>query len=148
MKSTRGRTAIDFPGSESVVYLASAAVAAFNLICSGTTEKTDFNGSRSEPYSVTYRVDTSAKLWCIDDEEGCKTPEKLADLSATFIKFIDSTTDTPRQYFRYVDQVNRESGRHQSLTTSGRGAMIRIVTQEGRCQPAAFSGFSKTHPKF
>ena len=86
-----------------MLYLAATAAAAFNLICVGTTEKMDINGSYSEPYSVTYRVDTSAKRWCIDDDEACKTPEKLADISAAYINFSDATNDTPRQYFRYVD---------------------------------------------
>lgn len=129
-------------------HLAAAAAAAFNLICSGTTEKTDINGSRSEPYSVTYRVDTSAKLWCTDEGDACKAPQKLAEISAAFITFSDTTTDTPQEYFRYVDQVNRETGRHQSLTTSGRGEFIRITKQEGQCQPAPFAGFTKAKPKF
>jgi hypothetical protein len=131
-----------------VLYIAAAAAAAFNLICAGTTEKTDFNGSRSEPYSVTYRVDASAQKWCVDDEQACKTPEALVAIDAAYVKFIDTTTDTPREYFRYVDQVNRETGRHQSLMISGRGEWIRITKKEGECRRAPFSGFPKVNPKF
>lgn len=125
-----------------------AAAAAFNLICTGTTEKTDYNGSKSEPYTVTYRVDTAARLWCKNDPEACKTPQKMVDINAVTIKFIDTTKDTPDQFFRYVEQVNRESGLHQTLTVGGRGALMRITKQEGHCEPAPFSGFSKTNPKF
>lgn len=131
-----------------MLYFALAAAATFNLVCTGTTEKTDYNGSKSEPYTATYRVDTGARLWCENDPEACKQPESLADINTVAIKFIDTTTDTPNQYFRYVDQVNRESGRHQTLIISGRGSAIRTVKQEGHCEPAAFSGFSSANPKF
>jgi hypothetical protein len=131
-----------------MMYLAVAAAAAFNLICTGTTEKSDYNGSKSEPYSVTYRVDTASHLWCDNDSEGCKTPRPVADINAVTIKFIDTTTDKPDQYFRYVVQVNREDGQHQVLTISGRGAAIRIAKQSGHCEPALFTGFSKANPKF
>lgn len=131
-----------------MLYLAAAAAAAFNLICSGTTEKTDYNGSRSEPYTVTYRVDTAAGLWCKNDEEACKAPQKITNINIATIKFIDTTIDTSAQYFLYIEQVNRESGLHQTLTIGGRSALIRIVKQEGHCAPAEFSGFSKANPKF
>jgi hypothetical protein len=125
-----------------------AVAAAFNLVCTGTTTKTDYYGSKSESYSAIYRVDTAARLWCLDDGNACKSPEPLADLNAVSIKFIDVTTDKPDQYFRYVDQVNRETGAHQSLTVSGRNAQIRTVKQEGHCEPTTFSGFPKAAQKF
>lgn len=130
------------------MFYAVAVATAFNLVCTGTTTKSDYYGSKSEPYSAIYRVDTAARLWCLDDDNACKSPEPLADLSPVSIKFIDTTTDKPDQYFRYVDQVNRETGVHQSLTLSGRDANLRIEKQEGRCEPAAFSGFPKPAPKF
>ena len=131
-----------------MLYLAVAAAAAFNLVCTGTTEKTEYSGSKSETYTITYRVDTTAGLWCKDDAEGCKTPQKFADANPITIKFIDTTIDTPAQYFRYVEQVNRETGRHQTLIVGGRGALTRITKQEGHCEPAQFSGFPKANPKF
>jgi hypothetical protein len=146
VKSKRGRTADDF--RENNMLYAVAAVAAFNLVCSGTTTKTDYNGSKSEAYTATYRVDTAARLWCLDDDNACKSPEPLVDISPVSIKFVDATTDKPDQYFRYVDQVNRETGAHQSLIISGRDAQIRIVKKEGHCEPTAFSGFPKAVQKF
>lgn len=144
----RGRTAADFLGEPEMFYLAVAAAAAFNLVCTGTTEKTEYNGSKSTPYTVTYRVDTVSRLWCNDDYADCKSPEKIERIDENSIKFIDATTDTPDNYFRYVEQVNRESGAHQTLTISGRGVLIRITKQNGHCEPATFSGFAKTKPKF
>jgi len=135
-------------GEHQMIYLAVTAAAAFNLVCTGTTEKTEYSGSKSEPYSITYRVDTVARLWCNDDAEGCKTPQNMADINAVTIKFIDTTTDTPSQYFRYVEQVNRETGLHQTLIVGGRGAYTRITKQEGHCEPAPFSGFPKASPRF
>lgn len=131
-----------------MLYVAAVAAVAFNLTCTGTIEKTNYNGSTTQPYSTIYRVDTSAQLWCIDDEQDCKTPEKLKEINAAFITFIDSTTDTPQQYFRYVDSVSRETGKHQVLMASGRGAMLRYESRTGVCEVAPFSGFPKAIQKF
>ena len=131
-----------------MLYFAVVAAATFNLVCTGTVEKTNYNGSTTRPYSTTYRVDTSAQLWCIDDEQDCKTPEKLKNLNAAYITFIDATTDTPQEYFRYVESVSRETGKHQVLIQSGRDASLILETRRGVCEVAPFSGFPKAIQKF
>lgn len=131
-----------------MLYVVVAAASAFNLVCAGTTTYTEYSGSKSEPYRIVYRLDTAKKLWCKDNEEACKSPQKIAELTPVSIKFADKTVDKPDQYFRYVEQVNRETGLHQTLTIGGRNAFMHIEKQEGHCEVAPFSGFSKTNPKF
>lgn len=131
-----------------MLHLVAAAAAAFNLVCTGVVEKRDINGARSEPYSVTYRIDLNARLWCMGNDEECKTPERLADVNPLVIKFSDSTTDTPTRFFRYVDLVNRETGEHQFLSVYGREAAMRMTSKKGQCTPAPFTGFTKVAPKF
>lgn len=131
-----------------MLYVGLVAAATFNLVCTGTVEKTNYNGSTTQPYSTTYRVDTSAQLWCKDNDQDCKTPEKFKDINAAVITFIDSTTDTPQEYFRYVDSVSRETGKHHVLMASGRGAMLRYESRKGVCEVAPFSGFPKAIQKF
>ena len=128
-------------------HLALAAAAAFNLVCSGVAEKRDINGTRSEPYSITYRIDLTARLWCSGPDEDCKTPEKLTDVNALFIVFSDTTTDTPTKYFRYVDLVNRETGEHKFLSVYSRDAP-RTTSKTGQCTRAPFTGFTRVLPKF
>ncbi len=129
-----------------MLHLAAVVAASFNLVCSGVTTKTDYNGSHSEPYSVIYRVDTTTRRWCLDDT--CRVPEQLADLNDAFIQFIktDKTTETGR--FFDADLVDRETGKHHSLIISGRDAGLRTTSREGQCEVAPFSGFPKINPKF
>lgn len=131
-----------------MIYLAAVAAATLNLVCSGITTKTDINGSRSEPYSVTYRIDLTHEKWCAGSDDDCRVPEQFADINDAMFQFIRTEKETDSGRFFDVDQVNRETGRHQSLIISGRDAGIRTTKQEGQCEAAPFSGFPKINPKF
>ena len=131
-----------------MIHLAAIAAASLNLVCSGITTKTDINGSRSEPYSVTYRIDLTHGKWCVGSDDECRVQEPFADLNDAMFQFIKTEKETVSGRFFGVDQVNRETGRHQSVIISGRDAGLRTTKQEGQCEAFPFSGFPKIRPKF
>lgn len=122
--------------------------ATFNLTCSGTEEHSISGRSTTEPYSVTYRVDTASQLWCVDNEKECQTPQKISEMNDSFLIFADKKIDNSMQYFRYIDEVNRVTGKHIVATISGREDNVMIINREGVCKSSAFSGFPETNPKF
>lgn len=131
-----------------MIYLSVAIAASFNLVCSGTIEKTTYEGKTSTPYNSVYRVDLDGGRWCVGNDQECKTPETIKVTTEKYIKFIYTWPTAPGDNFRYVDQVDRETGEHQLLIQSGSGAAIVSESGRGVCQKAPFSGFTTFKRKF
>lgn len=123
-----------------------AAAAAFNLVCSGTLSQKSFQTERAEPYSYTYRIDLDAKKFCGDE---CKAISDIAEVQPGFIRlFPNKNIDTPRLREFSNETINRETGRHSALSTSGFGRNILIMKWEGKCERSAFTGFPEFKTKF
>lgn len=61
-----------------MLYVGLAAAATFNLVCTGTVEKTNYNGSTTQPYSTTYRVAAIAAIMLVIS--GCSNPAPVSDI--------------------------------------------------------------------
>lgn len=122
-----------------------AAAAAFNLVCSGTFSHQGYQNQGSEPYNRTLRVDLDRKKYC---EAECKALFDIASVQPTQITLKKEQIDTPRER-RFVDEtIDRETGRHSGLSTSGVGSRRLIMKWEGKCERQAFTGFPEFRTKF
>lgn len=110
------------------------AIAAFNLICTGTLRTGPVGlalpESAGEPYTVTYRIDLASRTWC---EADCAETEPLADVSETELTLRESY----RPAGSHVIIVGRLAGIFADTAIEGRIATLR----SGRCEQAPFTGF-------
>lgn len=123
------------------------AAMTFNLICAGTLTTETFHGGRqSEPYRYEYRIDLDRRKWCDGD---CRTLHDIAEVQPTALVLEpprDIDTLARREF--YMGSINRETGRHSVLSTSGRRERILIMRWEGQCERAPFSGFPDFPTRF
>jgi hypothetical protein len=123
-----------------------AAATAFNLLCAGTLHADSFASKRDEPYSVTYRVDLAAKKWC-DGE--CRAIREIADIQPASLQLEEPRDiNTPTQKEFFSSSIDRETGRHSMVSTSGHREGILILKWEGHCEKADFTGFPEFQTKF
>ncbi|WP_411341377.1 hypothetical protein V6U71_05925 [Sphingopyxis sp. J-6] len=111
-----------------------AAIAAFNLICSGTSTAgaiLDLDKPRSAVQLV-LRIDLEKNRWCSGD---CSTTSEIQDVRETKIIFRMSEDDQGDDLF-YVD---RETG--DFLDRKRSFAINWIILAQGNCEKAAFTGF-------
>lgn len=110
------------------------AIAAFNLVCSGTVRSGPIGMALpeegGEPFTITYRIDLGNQTWCSD---GCASTETVAAIVNGEILLRD----------RHV-----ASGSHVIVVTPGTGRFADTLIEDnvatlrsGRCEPAAFDGF-------
>jgi hypothetical protein len=130
-----------------MIQVAVAAAAAFNLVCTGTVESEDiFSGKQIEPYSYTYRIDLATKRWC-DGE--CLAPKDIAAVLPTaLILSPKRDIETPTVKDFRDGSIDRRTGRHSILSSSGRGRSILLMKWEGQCEKQPFTGFPKFDTKF
>ena len=112
------------------------AVAAFNLVCTGTeaTGKLSVglvNSPDAQPYSITFRVDLEHGRWCSHE---CSTTQRIVSVSDTEIRL---ETNVPGADDLSAVTLNRETGRFVDLLTIGENARLR----QGTCERAPFTGF-------
>lgn len=111
------------------------ALAAFNLVCTGTQMSAPnlAEGSKltNEPFREVYRVNLDSRRWCRDE---CAQTWALAGLSDTIISVEDASdyAATPVTF----STVNRESGIYRTLHRDA----VSIVMRRGSCKRASFSG--------
>lgn len=126
---------------------AAAAAMTFNLVCTGTlTTETFYQGRQTEPYRYEYRIDLAQRKYC-DGE--CRALRDIAEIQPTVIILEpnrDINTVTERQF--HMESINRETGRHSILHTSGRREQIMIMSWAGQCERAPFSGFPTFQTRF
>lgn len=125
---------------------ATAVVAAFNLVCTGTSTWRSLGSNSSDPYTHTYRIDLDKKQWC---EEGCGIIRDIADVQPVLIEFKPRrNVDNAIEHEFYEWSIDRTSGQEHLLWTKGRGADITIMKWEGTCIRQPFTGFPSIATKF
>jgi hypothetical protein len=110
------------------------AIAAFNLVCSGTLRSGPLGlalpEEGGEPFAITYRIDLGSRLWCSDP---CRATESVASI-------VDGEVllrDEHRPSGSHVIIVAPGTGRFADTLIEGDFATLR----SGRCEPALFNGF-------
>jgi hypothetical protein len=110
------------------------AIAAFNLICTGTLRTGPIGlampEAGGEPFTITYRVDLASRTWCSD---ACDSPERLALVTDTEILLREDHGSTQS----HVIIVGRQLGLFADTFINGTTATLR----SGRCEQAEFTGF-------
>lgn len=111
-----------------------AAIAAFNLVCTGTLRTGPVGLAMPEsggaPFAITYRVDLASNLWCSDE---CAAPERLALVTDT--EYL--LREDHRPSGSHVIIVGRQLGLFADTYINGNIATLR----SGRCEQAPFTGF-------
>jgi hypothetical protein len=111
------------------------AIAAFNLVCTGTHTSGVILGqkTRDTPMQTVVRVDLDAKRWCSGD---CENTSAIIEVTAIAIIFNQRED-------KYGDEaffVNRETGKFTDRTRIWWPAEQVDLTR-GTCVKADFSGF-------
>jgi hypothetical protein len=110
------------------------AIAAFNLICTGTLRTGPIGlalpEAGGEPYTITYRIDLAGNLWCSDD---CASLEPLVLVTDTELLLRESHVPTGGR----TTIVGRQIGLFADTSIDGNTATLR----SGRCEQGAFTGF-------
>jgi len=119
-------------GEKTMIGLA-AAVAAFNLVCSGTTHIGDVKKEHQSAYAQTFRIDLDAQRWCWGK---CETTEPIYSVSATEI-MLKLAQDKAAGNETFIS-LNRENGAVLDRTKFN---FQLFIMNTGKCEKAAFSGF-------
>jgi hypothetical protein len=109
-----------------LIAVGTAAVLAFNLVCSGTVI-----AAKPAEFSLVIRVDLKSQRYCMDE---CDHTLPIDQITETEIRFVDDPAG-PNGIQR---RVSRESGRYYSRT---RIEGWLDETDVGRCEVAPFTGF-------
>ena len=120
--------------------LAAPAVAAdqFDLVCRG--KQRVGIGNEMKPIEHRYRADLAAKKWCMD---GCTRIDDIAAFNDNEIAFINVDRKIGSRFWE-SDKVYRTTG----FWLHVRSGAYDGIDIEGRCEPAAFSGFPEIQRKF
>lgn len=109
-------------------------VAAFDLICSGTMRTGPIGlalpEQNGEPFTITYRIDLDARLWCTDS---CTATEPLAQIVEGQILLRDRHDADGSNVVTIFPAMRRFT----DTAIAGNTATLR----SGACEPAPFSGF-------
>lgn len=105
----------------------------FDLVCTGK-QRLRLTGDW-KPVTVRYRVDLAAKVYCTFE---CASLSSIHSADAARITF-QASDEAASPASGYVDHyVDRTDGTWKNYVSTGRDL---IVDDEGRCEPAQFSGF-------
>ena len=110
-----------------------AAVAAFNLVCSGTTFIGDIKKENQSAYSETFRIDLDERRWCAGT---CETTNQVFSVSTTEI-ILKLEQDKETGYESFIS-LNRENG---SILDRNKINYQLIYMHTGKCERAPFTGF-------
>jgi hypothetical protein len=107
---------------------------AFNLVCSGTMRSGPLGlvlpERDGEPFSITYRIDLEARLWCSD---ACEATEALAAVFEGQIVLRQLHYPAGSSVIIF----DPATGRFSDTRIEGNTATLR----SGSCEPAPFTGF-------
>jgi hypothetical protein len=110
------------------------AIAAFNLICSGTMRTGPVGLALpergGEPFTITYRIDLDARRWCSD---ACEETEPLASVFEGQILLRDRHEPDGSNVVTIIPAI----GRFTDTMIQGDNATLR----SGTCRPETFTGF-------
>lgn len=125
---------------------AAVAVAAFNLVCTGTMERHGYEEDAREPYSMTLRINLDAGRWC---EADCASVMDIHGVTPTQITLQDSDEGSDAFHMRTLHFIDRVSGAHHMFINSeGRFSGPSVSRWEGHCEPAPFTGFPEQPARF
>lgn len=126
---------------------ATTAILAFNLLCTGTQSVIGVGvGDSGKPYASEYRIDLEAGKWC---ESDCKALHQLASVQPTQITLQDTSEgNAAAGEGTVVNFINRETGVHYSLASSGKAYNRISIKWKGQCERKPFTGFPKFETKF
>lgn len=128
------------------VALAAAALAAFNLTCTGVVTTKSMQPEETKPYSHNYRLDLEANKWCEGD---CKSTWPIYKVDPGYITLEEPrTVDTVSESYKSRGVIDRVKGTESILTSGGKGALFRFSSWNGVCTKGTFSGFPKPVTKF
>lgn len=116
--------------------IAAHAVAAFNLVCSGTSTIREVKRTEAQttPYHAVIRVDLSQRRYCLDR---CRETFPLAAVSPSQIVLQDG----PILGGTVHHAVDRKSGRYTLHVNAELGPNGFENLSEGTCERATFGGF-------
>jgi hypothetical protein len=110
------------------------AIAAFNLICTGTLRTGPLGlalpEAGGEPYTITYRIDLASNRWCSDE---CASLEPVVLVTDTEILLRESHVPSGGR----TTIVGRVVGLFADTSIEGNIATLR----SGRCEQGQFTGF-------
>ena len=130
------------------MYYLLAAAATFNLTCAGTVETTTILGTRTGPYSYTYRIDLDAQKWCNGD---CEEINPIYSVQPDAIMLENVNTASPTEEERVVDIIDRKTGEHSLWSINKNLSNPRytiLMKHKGTCEKSAFTGFPNVKTKF
>lgn len=122
----------------SLLVLAAATTASFNLFCNGTETQQDIaNGlpnhvetaPRSDRFSATYRIDLRSRRWCPGN---CSSTSQIHSITNQYI-ILQYGTRAPY----VITTLNRESGTFIEEFYSGTIKHTKL----GTCRRGRFTGF-------
>lgn len=122
------------------------ALAAFNLICTGTLTSKSVDQEVTKPYSIEYRVNLDEGLWC-DGE--CKVIKQIQEVQPTQLTLMDfrGFGVLGRQWTNI--RVNRETGKHIAVESFDQGSLTASLSNwDGKCERKEFTGFPEFKTKF
>jgi len=110
------------------------AVAAFNLVCSGTLRTGPIGMAlpeeSGEPFTITYRIDLVSRQWCSDP---CGVTESVAEIVNGEILLRDQHHPSGSHVIVFAPRT----GRFADTLNEDNFAILR----SGSCEPAPFGGF-------
>ena len=121
------------------------ALAAFNLICTGTLTSKSVDQEVTKPYSIEYRVNLDEGLWC-DGE--CKVIKQIQEVQPTQLTLMDfrGFGVLGRQWTTI--RVNRETGKHIAVESFDQGSLTASLSNwDGTCERKEFTGFPEFKTK-
>lgn len=117
---------------------ATAIIAAFNLLCTGTTSEPGLFGISKTPSAAEYRVNLDTGQWC---DGACAALSKIAEISPSRVILRDDPYDPSRNFFyRALLLIDRTNGEFTLIAA-------RQVTK-GTCVKKEFTGFPVPAVKF
>ena len=112
------------------------AIAAFNLVCTGTMRTGPIGmalpEASGEAFAITYRIDAERRLWCSDD---CLRTEPVVSIASGQILLRDAHDPSGS----HVITLFPATGRFTDTLIEGDTATLR----SGRCEPEEFDGFPR-----
>ena len=125
-----------------IAIYAAAAVATFNLNCTGLIESESVeHGKKVEPVAFTFRIDLASKRWCEGD---CTSTHDIAHLDDDVItlEFDSSGPGLPHSYNRMNYIRGTPTGHYSEYRTSFPDREhVYFFRREARCTEAPFAGF-------
>ena len=123
-----------------------AAVAAFNLICTGTSTASAMGLNASQSYTKVFRIDLATKRYCAGK---CSEVYKIDEVRPEILILSRSAeSQEGSEHVVISEAIDRQTGRHWRQFTSTNENDVFKSEFNGSCKRARFTGFPKPKMKF